>query len=158
MSQLCFDRSSLIINVVFAARCSWSHCSSLRCTDASWLWLLHLMEKAAPPVSSSFTLSIYLSLYYFFSLSRSFELSRRGLTVAHICPHTHTHTHTHTGAVSPEWLWYSGWHVSLIYYWSDPAAIIYRSLRDTIVSVSLSHTHSWANLLVQSLTHLSSSS
>lgn len=139
MSQLCFDRSSLIINVVFAARCSWSHCSSLCCTNVSWLWLLHLMGKAlcSPPPTC-------LSLYYFSSFSLSFESSQRTRAVvsAHLYLYTHTYALTHTliglSGVSPEWLGYSGWHVSLIHYWSDPAAAIYRSLRDT--ALSLCHT------------------
>lgn len=142
MSQLCFDRSSLIINVVLL-------CAALEVivpvsavpTRAGFDFYTWWEKHRALPPQLTLLPSVYLSisLLLFLSLSELWIVSKG----SHCCFHTFvlTHTHTHIGlsGVSPESLGYSGWHVSLIHYWSDPAAIIYRSLRDT--PLSLSHTH-----------------
>lgn len=108
MSQSCFDRSSLIINVGFFV----CVCTALEVivpvsavTNASWLWLLHLMGKSTaappkppPPPSAPRPPSLwpcFLSLWHFFSLSRCFDLSPRGLTVAFTHLYSDSHTHTH---------------------------------------------------------------
>lgn len=111
MSQSRFDHSSLIINVVFAMRCSWSHCSGLCCTNTSELALTSTPDgKAAAPfphhpvpphpnpplpqltLCPSVCLSASLSL--FVPLCGSFESSRKGLIAAfaHLRAHTLTHT------------------------------------------------------------------
>lgn len=110
MSQSRFDHSSLIINVVFAVRCSWSHCSGLCCTNTSELALTSTPEKQPhrppsttpshpipphpnPPSSPSVPLSVYLLLSHFVSLCCSFESSQKGLIFSCFA-HLHTHTHT----------------------------------------------------------------
>ncbi len=164
MSQLCFDRSSLIINVVLL-------CAALEVivpvsavpTWAGFDFYTWWEKRCALPLSSPLLPSVYLSIspLLFTLFLWALNCLEGGLTVhTFVLTHTHTHTHTHTGlsGVSPERWGYSGWHVSLIYYWSDPAAIIYRSLRDTPLSLShntLSHTHTQASLLVRSLTNTS---
>lgn len=95
-----------------------------------------LSPSAHPP---SLCLFIYLTVTFSLSVWALNRLEGVSLLLSHICTNTHTHTHIGLSGVSPESLGYSGWHVSLIHYWSDPAAIIYRSLRDT--PLSLSHTH-----------------
>lgn len=146
MSQRCFDRSSLIINVVFAVCCSWSHCSGLCCTNTSDERLLTSApdgKAATPPLSrsSSVPLCVYRLLARFSPLCLQLWIISERVLHTHSSAHTLAHTHTRARAgltsVSPGWLEYSRWHVSLIHYWSDPAAVICRSLRETLGPSSL---------------------
>lgn len=120
MSQLCFDRSSLIINVVLlcAALEVIAPVSTVptRLGFDSYTW----WEKHSPPPPPRLTLlpHIYLSISpLLFSLCLCFDLSRRGLTGAftHLYFCTDTHTHIGLSGVSPEWLGYGGMcHSSII--------------------------------------------
>lgn len=89
MSQLCFDRSSLIINVVLLRAAlevivPVSTVPTRAGFDCYTWWEKHSLPLPSSP-------SFPLSIFYFFYLSLSFELSRRGLTVAF----THLYLHTH---------------------------------------------------------------
>lgn len=153
MSQLCFDRSSLIINVVllcaalevivpvstvptragFDSYTWWEKHSALHAPTLPHLTLL-------PPVYLSISPLLFLSSSVLWIVSKG----------SHWCFHTFvlTHIHIHIGlsGVSPEWLGYGGWHVSFIHYWSDPAAVIYRSLRDTPLSLSYTHAVTYTHM------------
>lgn len=133
MSQLCFDRFSLIINVVLL-------CAALEViapvstvpTQAgfdSYTWWEKHSTHTHPPhhhhhhlillpcVYLSISPSLYLSLSLLWLVSKGSQW--RFHTFIFFCArsltHTNTHTHTELSAVSPEWFGYGGMcHSSII--------------------------------------------
>lgn len=94
MSQLRFDRSSLIINVLLL-RAALEVIVPVSAVPTRPGFDFYTWWEKTPlhlPNSPTFPLSVYLP-YYFLSLCLCFEYSRRGLTFAFTHFYTHTHTH-----------------------------------------------------------------
>lgn len=152
MLQLCFDRSSLIINVVLLRSALEVivpvSAEPTRAGFDFYTWWEKLPLTATP---SSFCLIIG----YFFSFSLSFELSQRVhlLLSDPLYSFTNTHKHSSIGG-SPEWRGYSAWHVSVIYYWSDPAASIRLQIVWIYHCLTFCHKHNWqGNVCVRLMLH-----